>query len=1228
MPFRRLRRPFGGQSSLGYDTVPRVTLVNPSSGRIAGGLAVTISGDHFRVNSDGTAPTVLFGGSAATSVVVVDEHTITCVTPAASLSGSVDVSVTVESQTGTMFGGFTYFVGVISSIVPAYGPLAGGTVVTIFGFNFVDGSTITFGGTPGTDVTFIDNQTFRVTTPNHAVGFVDVVITEPSLAVVTAPAGFQFTLFVRGEDIRRQPGIVINDTLKNAPNTAKFRIDGDGAAPVYGELIQIIDPFDGDRLLFAGTVQDYEMIYEGQTDQLAWNVSCTDFTSRLNKYWPVGTYIDQSATDVVKDLMARNAPGFNTNFVQANLAKISAVFDGTKDLTTCLSEIANAIGGGHWYADYTPGLHFFHKGPKSIPPATEFGTGSTDHLTVAEGSAIPAVFSYPAGYYFLRHTFVFSDGTESSLGAISNVLEVTGTNELVITDIPLGPNPGALTCVARRLYYTALTDPGAGSESNPIRPGAGKITDTLKFVQVDDNSTTGFTCWFGTQGASSAAVIAIPDGTVAPTRPTTAVPPPPAEAPVLAGVFKFGVSGMISNYAVKTCLLYRDGSVSAPSPISNVIGADHVVQGEVLTSVSLQPPIGPAINGFDVVARLSWISIGYELPGHEPPDGGYSGKAGETYNASGPLGDPFSSASSPAIGVIVTPGNEAEVMAGFTFMPYGLVVSQPGQTYRLGSFVGYTMAVGKRVGGGIAMRQSEDDVLSVDPIPVWPNPDGPDLEDVDQPEPIDDDNLDLLHEDSGSQPFSVFTQGSQIHNRVKVRGARSNAARNGRTGDILLFVQDITQFSPKGGQVLVNSSQNIPIIVGYSGVSGSVGATAITLTTGLPADVTMGTEVCNYFGADDIESQQFLGKFEVDINGKPTDGIHEYTVDEPSMKATFQLFMRAHAELELFARPIVTVKYATRDPKSRSGKTVHIDLTRPPCQGDFLIQSVVIDQIHDESDMLTPRYTVTASSVRFELNDLLLLILGQSKMPGGSGGAGAGAAAAGVSSTGANSGTNSGLDINKRIIRAEAMQTAATTGVLVDIAGTWSLSAGPAAITGKNDLRAGAYAVASISTTAGANNFLVFNRFFARPAMLPKIQYRLLSPTTSEMSLAAGNLHLGFGWMTAPTSAWIGLPSARGIYLLINQTLGNKFAWYVRTIDLIGTRTVELAPLAPDTVYLITIEGLSEGAFKVTVNGQKVTMDSLTFASTDLFGPGGSIQTLTNGQLVQFWVNQVIGEAF
>jgi hypothetical protein len=87
---------------------PAPTLANaaPPTGDPGGETPVTLTGTGFSANSAG-ANTVTFGGNAATSIVAVDDTTITCLSPAGA-SGSVAVVVTNANGTATLPDGFTY----------------------------------------------------------------------------------------------------------------------------------------------------------------------------------------------------------------------------------------------------------------------------------------------------------------------------------------------------------------------------------------------------------------------------------------------------------------------------------------------------------------------------------------------------------------------------------------------------------------------------------------------------------------------------------------------------------------------------------------------------------------------------------------------------------------------------------------------------------------------------------------------------------------------------------------------------------------------------------------------------------------------------------------------------------------------------------------------------------------------------------------------------------------
>jgi hypothetical protein len=77
---------------------------------------------------------------------------------------------------GGAAGGGTPLPITLTSLSPTTGPAGGGTAVKITGSGFLPGATVTFGGTPA-PVSNITNTTIDVTTPAHAAGAVEVVVT-------------------------------------------------------------------------------------------------------------------------------------------------------------------------------------------------------------------------------------------------------------------------------------------------------------------------------------------------------------------------------------------------------------------------------------------------------------------------------------------------------------------------------------------------------------------------------------------------------------------------------------------------------------------------------------------------------------------------------------------------------------------------------------------------------------------------------------------------------------------------------------------------------------------------------------------------------------------------------------------------------------------------------------------------------------------------------------------
>ncbi|MCL1876920.1 IPT/TIG domain-containing protein, partial [Candidatus Saccharibacteria bacterium] len=137
---------------------PIIAGVSPSEGTTAGGTTLTITGTYFT-----NASAVKVGAQNCTSYTVVNDTTITCVTPAAS-NGRVGVSVTGPSgMMRTLDNVFTYRTPLtITAVSPNHGLTMGGESVTITGTGFASPGGIS-AGTPSAPVlagaTTMVNQT-------------------------------------------------------------------------------------------------------------------------------------------------------------------------------------------------------------------------------------------------------------------------------------------------------------------------------------------------------------------------------------------------------------------------------------------------------------------------------------------------------------------------------------------------------------------------------------------------------------------------------------------------------------------------------------------------------------------------------------------------------------------------------------------------------------------------------------------------------------------------------------------------------------------------------------------------------------------------------------------------------------------------------------------------------------------------------------------------------------
>jgi hypothetical protein len=168
-------------SSIGTDTLSggytyqptfHILTVNPVSGPVDGGTAVTIFGAGFAAGAE-----VQIGALPCANVSVTSETEIDCVTPAGS-PGGADVTVFQGDKITTLKNGFFYESSGMQLFVvePDSGSRAGGTFVRLLGAGFEADAKVTFDGNFATHLTYVSSTLITAKTPPGNIGAVNVAV--------------------------------------------------------------------------------------------------------------------------------------------------------------------------------------------------------------------------------------------------------------------------------------------------------------------------------------------------------------------------------------------------------------------------------------------------------------------------------------------------------------------------------------------------------------------------------------------------------------------------------------------------------------------------------------------------------------------------------------------------------------------------------------------------------------------------------------------------------------------------------------------------------------------------------------------------------------------------------------------------------------------------------------------------------------------------------------------
>ena len=195
-----------------YEPPPTLTGLSVSSGPIAGGTSVTITGTGFV-----TGMTVSFGSIPATGVTVASDTSLTATSPAGTsiYGGMVNVLVTTVNGTSAISSAdqFTYISPVtVTSLSVQTGPTSGGTQVVITGTDFTGATAVMFGSNAATS--FAVNSATQITAISPPGGStVDVTVLNPPYA--SAPVyvdEFSYTAAVASGGFATLPTTAVGST--------------------------------------------------------------------------------------------------------------------------------------------------------------------------------------------------------------------------------------------------------------------------------------------------------------------------------------------------------------------------------------------------------------------------------------------------------------------------------------------------------------------------------------------------------------------------------------------------------------------------------------------------------------------------------------------------------------------------------------------------------------------------------------------------------------------------------------------------------------------------------------------------------------------------------------------------------------------------------------------------------------------------------------------------------
>lgn len=467
---------------------PTLSAVSPNAGPLTGGQSVTLTG----VDLTG-ATAVTIGGAAATAVTVVNDTTVTAVTPSGT-AGAKNVTVTTPGGTVTRVNGYTYIAApTLTAHSPDKGTHAGGTSVTLTGTNLTGATAVTFDGVAAasfqinsaTSITAVSPpglagvRTLSVVTPGGSASRNYVYeVTVSSVTPASGPAAGGTSITVTGSGFTGLTGLSITtpDLSSNADATS-FTVVNDSTITAVTPAMTAGTRVLGFKSPF--NVVSYTQLSAAQFQHLA----APTITSLSPASGPVaggdtltltGTNLTGATALTIGGVAATSLVVVNATTLTATVPAGSA---GAKDVVVTAPGGSATLAGGYTYLA-APTLTAISPSAGDLttnPIITVTGTNLTGATVLTIGGAAVSLLNVvsdttvtgyrPAGTAGAKDVVITTPGGTATLvngytyfaaptvAGISptsgpsvggQTVTVTGTNFTGVTSIQLGPASGVI----------------------------------------------------------------------------------------------------------------------------------------------------------------------------------------------------------------------------------------------------------------------------------------------------------------------------------------------------------------------------------------------------------------------------------------------------------------------------------------------------------------------------------------------------------------------------------------------------------------------------------------------------------------------------------------------------------------------------------------------------------------------------------------------------------------